>query len=63
MKKKSDHLISGLPGFDVLNGGFVNLGKIYGGLLKNPYKSWFNTYSASYDKLKFTFKNNFLEDY
>ena len=63
IKKYSDYLISGLPGFDVLNGGHIKLGKIYGSLFVNPYRSWFNNYSTSKDELKIIFRKTFLLDY
>ncbi|MFZ1289749.1 MAG: asparagine synthase-related protein [Melioribacteraceae bacterium] len=60
IKDSADYIISGLPGFDVLNGGHVNLGKIYGSLFKDYYKKWFSSYSVPFENLKYFLNTDFL---
>ncbi|MCB0749546.1 MAG: hypothetical protein KDC90_18960, partial [Ignavibacteriae bacterium] len=63
MKKTSDYIIAGVPGFDVFNGGNVSLGKIYGSLFNDSIHKWFIAYLRSdYNELKKIFNIDLLNE-
>ncbi|MFZ1289747.1 MAG: asparagine synthase-related protein [Melioribacteraceae bacterium] len=63
MKRTSDYILAGVPGFDVFNGGNVSLGKIYGSLFNNYIHRWFISYLRSdYNEMKKVFNIDLLNE-
>ena len=62
-KPEANYILSGLPGLDVLNGSFINLGKIIQSSFNNYYNKWYESYTIPVQELSLIFNKSFLKKY